>query len=79
MVSLAPQLTPRLCRRPSGQPFPKHMLDAITSVEIVDEFDGYPDKWLTKSQEFSSARTCRCSASWPPFAEAGRMPRAAPR
>jgi hypothetical protein len=29
-----------------GQPFPKHVLDAITHVEEVDEFDGYPDKWI---------------------------------
>src|SRR5690606_3405858 len=34
-----------------GEPFPKHILDAITSVEIVDEFDGYPDKWLSKSSD----------------------------
>src|SRR5690606_7745799 len=31
--------------------FPKHLLDAITSVEMVDEFDGYPDKWLSKSSD----------------------------
>jgi hypothetical protein len=34
-----------------GQPFPKHLLDAITHVEDVDSFDGYPDKWLGKSED----------------------------
>ncbi|MGV3490046.1 MAG: hypothetical protein ACO1OG_01875, partial [Devosia sp.] len=34
-----------------GQPFPKHLLDAITHVEEVDEVDGYPDKWLSKSPD----------------------------
>lgn len=49
MVALAPQLTHGFVGARPGQPFPKHLLDAITSVEIVDEFDGYPDKWLGKS------------------------------
>lgn len=51
MVALAPQLTHGFVGAQPGQPFPKHMLDAITSVEIVDEFDGYPDKWLSKSTD----------------------------
>jgi hypothetical protein len=49
MVTLAPQLTHGFVGAQPGQPFPKHLLDAITSVEMVDEFDGYPDKWLSKS------------------------------
>lgn len=49
MVALAPQLTHGFVGAQPGQPFPKHILDAITSVEVVDEFDGYPDKWLGKS------------------------------
>jgi hypothetical protein len=49
MVSLAPQLSHGFLGARPGQPFPKHLLDAITSVEVVDEFDGYPDKWLSKS------------------------------
>jgi hypothetical protein len=49
MVNLAPQLTHGFVGARPGQPFPKHLLDAITSVEYVDEFDGYPDKWLSKS------------------------------
>lgn len=51
MVALAPQLTHGFVGAQPGQPFPKHLLDAITSVEIVDEFDGYPDKWLGKSDD----------------------------
>jgi hypothetical protein len=49
MVSLAPQLTHGFVGARPGQPFPKHLLDAITHVEEVDEFDGYPDKWLSQS------------------------------
>ena len=49
MVALAPQLSHGFIGARPGQPFPKHLLDAITSVEVVDEFDGYPDKWLSKS------------------------------
>ena len=51
MIALAPQLTHGFVGAQPGQPFPKHMLDAITSVEMVDEFDGYPDKWLSKSSD----------------------------
>lgn len=51
MVSLAPQLTHGFAGAKPGQPFPKHVLDAITSVETVEEFDGYPDKWIGKSQD----------------------------
>jgi hypothetical protein len=49
MVALAPQLTHGFVGAKPGQPFPKHLLDAITHVEEVDEFDGYPDKWISKS------------------------------
>ena len=48
MVSLAPQLTHGFVGALPGQPFPKHILDAITSVAEVDELDEYPDKWLGK-------------------------------
>jgi hypothetical protein len=51
MVNLAPQLSHGFVGARPGQPFPKHLLDAITSVETVDEFDGYPDKWITKSPD----------------------------
>ncbi len=56
MVALAPQLTHGFVGAQPGQPFPKHLLDAITSVEIVDEFDGYPDKWLSKSDDIFAAK-----------------------
>jgi hypothetical protein len=55
MVNLAPQLTHGFVGARPGQPFPKHLLDAITSVEMVDEFDGYPDKWLSKSADIFEA------------------------
>jgi hypothetical protein len=51
MVSLAPQLTHGYVGARPGQPFPKHLLDAITSIEYVDDFEGYPDKWLSKSRD----------------------------
>ena len=51
MVALAPQLTHGFLGAHPGQPFPKQLLDAITSVEMVDEFDGYPDKWITRSTD----------------------------
>jgi len=51
MVALAPQLTHGYIGARPGHPFPKQVLDAITSVEVVDEFDGYPDKWLSKSSD----------------------------
>jgi hypothetical protein len=40
MVNLAPQLTHGFVGARPGQPFPQHLLDAITSLEVVDEFDG---------------------------------------
>lgn len=51
MVALAPQLTHGFFGARPGQPFPKHLLDAIGSVETVDSLEGYPDKWLSKSQD----------------------------
>ena len=51
MVALAPQLTHGFVGARPGQPFPKHLLDAITDVQTVDSFDGYPDKWLSQSKD----------------------------
>lgn len=51
MVALAPQLTHGFVGARPGQPFPRQMLDAITSVEVVDTLEGYPDKWLGKSED----------------------------
>ena len=51
MVALAPQLTHGYSGARPGHPFPKQVLDAITSIELVDELDGYPDKWLSKSSD----------------------------
>jgi hypothetical protein len=51
MVNLAPQLTHGFFGALPGQPFPQHLLDAITDIEYVDDFSGYPDKWLGKSED----------------------------
>ncbi|MGN6486666.1 MAG: hypothetical protein ACTHLT_02445 [Devosia sp.] len=51
MVTLAPQLTHGFVGARPGQPFPRHLLDAITHVEEVNDFAGYPDKWLGKSED----------------------------
>ncbi|MEO7222318.1 MAG: hypothetical protein ABIY37_07580, partial [Devosia sp.] len=51
MVALAPQMTHGFVGARPGLPFPKHLLDAITDVTMVDDFDGYPDKWLSHSQD----------------------------
>jgi hypothetical protein len=51
MVSLAPQLTHGFVGAKPGQPFPQQILDNITSIEEVDDFEGYPDKWLSAGQD----------------------------
>lgn len=51
MVTLAPQLTHGFEGARPGQPLPKHQLDAITEIRTVDDFDGYPDCWLTPGLE----------------------------
>ena len=51
VVALAPQLTHGFIGARPGQPLTETQLDAITSVEMVDTFDGYPDKWLGKSAD----------------------------
>jgi hypothetical protein len=51
MVTLAPQLTHGFKGAMPGLPFGQKLLEAITSVEEVDSFDGYPDKWLSHSQD----------------------------
>jgi len=51
VVALAPQLTHGFVGARPGHAFTDAQLEAITSVEMVDEFDGYPDKWLSKSAD----------------------------
>jgi hypothetical protein len=51
MVALAPQLTFGYEGARPGMPLPQHLLEAITSIEVVDNFDGYPDQWLSPAQE----------------------------
>ena len=51
MVALAPQLTHGFKGARPGYPFPSHILHAITTVEEVDSFAGYPDKWLSISRD----------------------------
>jgi hypothetical protein len=49
MTALAPQLTHGFVGARPGEPFPQHLLDAITKVTMVDDFEGYPDKVLGRS------------------------------
>ena len=51
MVTLAPQLSHGFVGARPGHPFPQHLIDAITSHQTVDSFEGYPDKWLSKSPD----------------------------
>ena len=51
MVALAPQLTHGFKGAMPGMPFGQKLLEAITSVEEVDSLKGYPDKWLSSSQD----------------------------
>jgi len=51
MVALAPQLSVGYQGARPGQPFAKHLVDAITEVEVVDSYEGYPDKWIGRSAD----------------------------
>jgi hypothetical protein len=51
VVALAPQLTHGFNGAKPGYPLTEGQLDSITSVEMVDDFDGYPDKWLSRSAD----------------------------
>ncbi|MGV3492110.1 MAG: hypothetical protein ACO1OG_12410 [Devosia sp.] len=51
VLGLAPQLSHGFVGARPGHPFTESQLDAITSVEMVDDFDGYPDKWIGKSAD----------------------------
>jgi hypothetical protein len=51
MVARAPQLTHGFVGARPGQPFPMHLLEAITEVSVVEDFDGYPDKWIGQSKD----------------------------
>ncbi|WP_395813922.1 hypothetical protein [Devosia sp.] len=55
VVALAPQLTHGFEGALPGHPLSESQLDAITSVEMVDEFTGYPDKWLSTSADIFAA------------------------
>ncbi len=51
MVALAPQLTHGFKGARPGQPLSQAILEAITRIEEVDSFEGYPDKWLSPGLE----------------------------
>ena len=51
VVALAPQLTHGFKGALPGHPLSERQLDAITSVETVESFEGYPDKWLSISAD----------------------------
>ena len=56
MVALAPQLTHGFVGARPGQPFPQHLLDAITVSRYVDEFDGYPGQVAEQVRRHFRAR-----------------------
>jgi hypothetical protein len=51
VVALAPQLTHGFVGARPGHPLTDAQLEAITSVEMLESFDGYPDKWIGKSAD----------------------------
>ena len=51
MVGLAPQLTFGFVGSRPGQPIPKAMLNEIVSLSEVESFDGFPDRWMSNSQD----------------------------
>jgi hypothetical protein len=51
VVALAPQLTHGFAGARPGHPLTETQLDAVTSVDLVDDFEGYPDRWLGKSED----------------------------
>jgi hypothetical protein len=57
VVALAPQLTHGFEGARPGHPLTETQLDAITSVEMVDDFAGYPDKWLSVSADIYDTPT----------------------
>lgn len=46
IVSLAPQLTHGFIGARPGQPLPRSLIEEITSIREVDNFEGYPKAWL---------------------------------
>lgn len=55
MVTLAPQLTHGFKGATPGMPLPRHLLEAITTIETVDEFDAEPDRLFEPGQELFEA------------------------
>ncbi len=51
MVGLAPQLTQGYAGAQPGHPLPRQVVDEITRLEVVDSFEGYPDKWIGRSAD----------------------------
>ena len=55
VVGLAPQLTHGFEGARPGHPLTESQLDAICSVQQVDDLEGYPDKWLGQSADIFDA------------------------
>ncbi len=55
VVALAPQLTHGFQGARPGHPLTESQLEAICSVREVDDFEGYPDKWLGQSADIFDA------------------------
>ncbi len=56
VVALAPQLTHGFEGAKPGHPLTESQLDAICSVQEVDDLEGYPDKWLGQSADIFDAK-----------------------
>jgi hypothetical protein len=57
MVLLAPQLTHGFVGARPGEPLTSGQIDAITSIETVEDFEGYPEKWLGPSADIFADET----------------------
>ena len=51
MVGLAPQLSQGFAGARPGHPLTQDVARAITKLDIVDSFEGYPDKWIGRSAD----------------------------
>ncbi|GHA14526.1 hypothetical protein GCM10007989_06530 [Devosia pacifica] len=55
MVARAPQLSHGFKGATPGRPLTAEQINAITSVETIDDLEGYPDKWIGNSRDLFDA------------------------
>ena len=56
MVGLAPQLSQGYAGALPGRTLPGQVVEAITQLDVVDSFEGYPDKWIGRSPDIFAAK-----------------------